>query len=336
MPKAVILNDTSGRGHHGCDRVMRVLKDALTARGIDIAAASPVTHDWAQDQAFLAALRQADVVVINGEGTIHHGRATGKALLDIVDHPDRGDTPVALINALYQENPPAWGPQLAKFAVLTGRDAESTAQMTAHSGSDAVHVPDLSLTEGYEARSQRRAGLLVGDSVLAEARTALARLAIRLGAGYLPVNRLRAERVPWRIFGPPARWAVFNVYTHMLAWRQPKVLIFGDEADYLAALAGCSLHVTGRFHAVCMCLVTETPFVTMTSNSWKIEKLIEEAGVDPARLMTARALAEAPPERFHWPYSDQELASIRAFLADARAGSAAVFDRIAGLAGAAG
>jgi len=102
---AIILNDTSTRYHHGCTRVMRLLLAGLERQGLNIIARSPARHDWAQDSVFLRALENADVVVINGEGTLHHGRPAGAALLAVVDHP-ACHAPVALINALWEENPP--------------------------------------------------------------------------------------------------------------------------------------------------------------------------------------------------------------------------------------
>ena len=62
-PKAVLMNDTSTRYHHGCARVMRLLVDGLERHGLEIIARSPARHDWEKDARFLEAVRQADVIV---------------------------------------------------------------------------------------------------------------------------------------------------------------------------------------------------------------------------------------------------------------------------------
>ena len=333
MPTAVIMNDTSGRGHHGCDRVSRVLKDQLTARGLTIGAIHRVTQDWTQDADFLAGLHAADVVVINGEGTIHHGRESGEALLRIVDHPDRGDTPVALVNALYQDNPDGWRSYLQKFALLSARDKISAAAMSTQADREVAYVPDLSMAEPVPASTRPRKGVLVGDSVLADARHALGKLALAPHvAGYLPVNRMRAERVPWPAFGYPARWAVYRVYTRTKSLRLPRILLAHTEAAYLDHLSSCALHVTGRFHAMAMCLVTRTPFLVLSSNSWKIEALLDEVGLDPARLIPVDQVADQGPQDLDRPFSTDEAQRIETFLADVQAGASAMFDRIAGMA----
>ena len=41
--------------------------------------------------------------------------------------------------------------------------------------------------------------------------------------------------------------------------------------------------VTGRFHTACMALLTKTPFLALNSNSWKIEALLKDVGLNLKR-----------------------------------------------------
>ena len=88
MKTAVVLNDTSQRHHHGCSRVMRNLTQGVAGQGIAVIGTSLAHGDWRRDAAFLAALARADVLVINGEGTIHDGAPAARRLLDILDAPN--------------------------------------------------------------------------------------------------------------------------------------------------------------------------------------------------------------------------------------------------------
>src|SRR3546814_15358610 len=81
---------------------MRRIEENLRCRGISITAVSPVRHDWEGDASFLKAMAACDIIVINGEGTLHHGAPHGEILLKVVDHPVRTTKPVVLINALYR------------------------------------------------------------------------------------------------------------------------------------------------------------------------------------------------------------------------------------------
>ena len=44
---AVLMNDTRGHAHFGCQRVMRVIESNLESRGIKVTARSLVRNDWA-------------------------------------------------------------------------------------------------------------------------------------------------------------------------------------------------------------------------------------------------------------------------------------------------
>jgi polysaccharide pyruvyl transferase WcaK-like protein len=164
--RAVVMNDTAARSHHGCARVMRLLCSGLEAEGLTITARALAHADWAKDASFVAALDDADVVVINGEGTLHHGRPAAETLLRIVDHPSLGTTPIVLCNALYEANPPEWGARyLTRFALLAARDSESATRMHKDSGAPARWLPDLSLSAPANVAAGPRQGVIVGDSV---------------------------------------------------------------------------------------------------------------------------------------------------------------------------
>ena len=67
---------------------MRNLTQGLAGQGIAVIGTSLAHGDWRRDAAFLAALARADVLVINGEGTIHDGAPAARRLLDILDAPN--------------------------------------------------------------------------------------------------------------------------------------------------------------------------------------------------------------------------------------------------------
>ena len=125
--KAALMNDTGGGAHFGCDRVMRVITSNLTIRGVSISGRSRVGKKWWEDEPFLNAAGSANIIVINGEGTCHHGRPKAEHLLRVVDHAVAANKPVVLINAIYQENPPEWRRYLDKFALIAPRDSWSAA-----------------------------------------------------------------------------------------------------------------------------------------------------------------------------------------------------------------
>ncbi|WP_099273870.1 polysaccharide pyruvyl transferase family protein [Limimaricola cinnabarinus] len=322
--RAVILNDTSTRYHHGCARVMRLLAEGLERHGLSVTARSPARHDWAADEGFLDAMRAAQVIVVNGEGTLHHGRPAGARLLEVAGHPARGATPLALVNALWQDNPESWSAPLSRFDLIAARDSESARAMAGAAGRDARWLPDLSLSAPAHVAPLPRHGVIVGDSVKPGPRRVLGRAATRLDAATLvPTKTLNGG--PWRF--APARAALAAAWYGGLGL--PALEMPATEAAYLDRIARARLHLTGRFHAVCLSMLTETPFLALGSNASKIERLLADAGLGPSRLLPPEALAEPPGEA---PFTEDEVQAIRRFREMAQDRAEALFADIAALA----
>lgn len=332
MAGAVLMNDTSGRGHFGCDRVMANLTAGLEREGLTILGRSPVRDDWEKNRPFLAALARADIVVINGEGTLHHGRPAGARLLRVAGHPLCRGKPVVLVNTIWEANPPDWIAPLRDFALVAARDSASAARLRA-SGIAARWLPDLSLAGGFaEGPAQPRRGIVVGDSVRHDARRALARLAQGLERGPEAV-RVVPTRTPRARLAQAAllRGALYRLYFGVLSRRIPRFDLARDGEAYLAILRGAALHVTGRFHGACLSLLTRTPVLCLASNTSKIETLLADAGLDRDRLIGAGPLDPGQALR---PYTPAEAAALESYVAQAVRESRALFAEIAALAGA--
>jgi hypothetical protein len=327
-PRAVLLNDTSARFHHGCSRVMRLLVRGLEDVGIEIAARSPARADWAKDEAFLAAIRSAQVVVINGEGTLHDGAPLGARLLSVLDHPDARGKPVALVNALWERNPPEWDRWLRELALASARDSGSAEAMAGVRGGSRW-VPDLSLSAVGEIVSVARHGIVVGDSVRFETRQRLARSAQRLGATYVPTKTLRHPAWEW----PTARRLLWRAYNGVWTGRVPRFGMPDDEMAYLTRLGRAEAHVTGRFHAVCLSFLTGTPVLAVASRTSKIERLLRDAGLGDGRLLSPEALESLTLIEARRPWEPEEREAIAEFLLRAREGAQALFAEIRALCG---
>lgn len=331
---AVVLNDTSTSGHLGCCRVMRVLRQKLFRQDIRVCATSPVRHDWERDRRFLDALGRADLVVINGEGTLHDGRARGARLLRVVDHPARRQTPVILINALYQDNPLTWRRWLSRMALIVARDSRSACELSAVLDRRVDYLPDLTLCDGFVESARQRRGLLMGDSVKPKRRRALAR-ALR---GRAEAAHLSIKYPPWlkrlpRGLAPVGAWLAYNLCNGVLALRQPPIVWPDSEADFLERLAGASAHVTGRFHGIALSLVTRTPFLALRSNSWKVESLLSDAGLSPDRLVRPSELPQQLAHGLIPGFTATEKRALEGFVDHATRQSDLLFRRIRALPG---
>lgn len=335
MVKAVILNDTRGDNHFGCFRVMRIIEENLVRRGTTVIGRSLVRNDWERDRGFLEKLSEADLVVINGEGTLHHGHRQGERLLRIAEHPARGRKPIALINAIYQENPESWKTYLDWIDLISTRDSRSAAEISRLTGRDCGFVPDLSLAEGALASPGiARTRLLIGDSVETRTRLALRALTeIDANAKYLPILKGLKPSKPHH---PTPFRQLREVYIWLNArysqWRHGNIEFNGDETGFIRSLLSARLHVTGRFHAVCFCLFTGTPFLAVESNSWKMGALLEDFGLGTGRIVPVEQIRARLNSGEDFAFTEEEEATIAAGLGRCKQGAADLFDRIAALA----
>jgi hypothetical protein len=333
---AVLMNDTRGHAHFGCQRVMRVIEQNLESRGIKVIARSLVRNDWPADKAFLEAASAADIIVVNGEGTLHHGSRHGDLLLQIADHPVRAGKPIALINAIYQENPEHWRRYLDGIDLISPRDSWSASALREATGREIEHIPDLSLAEGFHpaADTSGRTTLTIGESVVKNTSRALIAVAREnKSARFLPiVGTLKSSKPQYPLPARMLREAYVRLHTAFFKLRHRDTMFSKNESAYVDALLHSYLHVSGRFHAVCFALTTKTPFLAFTSNAWKVEALMEDMGIAKWRIVKPAALEELIREPQKLAFSDEEQKHIRAALEHGVAGTAKMFDRVAQLA----
>lgn len=339
-PALTVLNDTdAGGSHFGCHRVMNNIRALCKRHGLELATTVPSATPLSSP-AMRRAIKDADIVLVNGEGTLHHGRRRASWLIDAIQYAKSRGKPVALINALYQDNPDAWNLIVRQADVIQARDSRSAAALSAATGRAVESAGDLALYDTLKRFApDPREGIVFGDSVHIKTTRRLfsvARHVARLApARVIPVTRYR--RGYGRGYGRGCRLpfdfqTLYAYYCHRKAPKYASMVTFSASPQaYMESLERCSLSVTGRFHAVCFALLTRTPFVALSSNSWKMESLIDDAGVDPARLVAPHALSRETILDRDWAYSERELAAIDRYLATTRASLDRLFCSLHGL-----
>jgi hypothetical protein len=144
---------------------------------------------------------------------------------------------------------------------------------------------------------------------------------------WLPITDARP---PWRkpgdVFGRLAGtvWAGVRNRLEPALW--PRVRRCAHPDDYVAALGRLRLHATGRFHAAALAIRCGVPFLSVNSNSHKIEALVEDFGLDPARVQPLSDIAAAAAGM---PWSSVERERINDGLRRAAAACARDFDAVA-------
>lgn len=344
MLKAILFNDTSHNRHHGCQIVVKQIYAHAAAAGIQIVKACPMRHDWRRDTRLQADIGNVDLCLINGEGTLHDDARAAQMLVELAPFcRDRGVS-CFLINSVWQNNQ-----KLVESArAFTGvylRDYMSQRELAAVGiASQVVH--DLTLSMQPPRSMQARKGFLVNGSFYEEktqeAWTALRQAAapaptylsiwampqLQVGKGFPSYvwKSLRSRFKAWR--GLLA--AHFATFGETITRQQIKLLRwkYGEAfaPGFLARLSASEGIVTGRFHCVTLCLLTETPFFAIGSNTHKIEALLEACQLR-GRVYSGYAAALADRQRI--AFSEEELLAVRKFVRDSRSQAEQMFADIA-------
>jgi hypothetical protein len=232
-----LANDTSTAPHAGCKAVMRSLRAALA--GVpDLVVTG--THFVGTTEVDDAAFAEADAVMINGEGTIHHSGHRALFLMAMIEEAKRQGKRVLLVNALFQQYE---GPEnlLAGLALLAVREPRSAAFARRFGGQPQVLLDSAAdpafLATGVARRLKD--GLVIGG-------------AHKDGLLQRPFAALQGDRLR---------------------------MGDGSFEDIVASLRNAEIYLTGQHHGVYAAALAGCPFVATPSNSHKIESFIEWSGL---------------------------------------------------------
>ncbi|MDB5988576.1 MAG: hypothetical protein JWR16_3629 [Nevskia sp.] len=305
MRKLLIFNDTSRYQHYGCDLVMESVFRNLRNRK-----QAPLSVHWvgtAVETRFDKIIRRhpdAAAIIVNGEGVIHHDRKHAKGLASLARRAGANGLPAYLINAALFDNSAALYRDLAHYQAVYVRDGASLREARVH-GIDAQLVPDLSFDSiaAFALPDRTRAGTLVTDSVHPALSAELAALARQTQSGWMPMRRRIAMPASWM------RW-------------------FGAQR-FVRRVAACEQVLTGRFHAVTTCIATRTPFLAMSSNTPKIEALLDDVFGQDERVVPSLAALRERLQQGATTFREVEMQAIAAYLTRGTASTRQMFDHVA-------
>ncbi len=341
--KVLVLNDTRSENHHGCSRVMNAIDFNLKQRGIRDVEYVPIGVNWEQSESVKRKMIFADLLIINGEGTIHHNAPYGLSLLRAGSFARKYGVKTALINCTFQANDPACHKDLAAFDLISVRESLSLAEVEA-AGVSARIVPDLSFAAGRNISAKRSDQVYVTDSVKKEVSLFLEQLMLKRGFVYSDITTGVAAPVAPKITRMMSIWrnnTLAELITKVIiALRRRQQVAVPDSApksvqtythfDFSDQISNANLLVCGRFHTMCYCMNNQTPFVAIDSNSHKMLGTLKDAGLDAQkRLLSLEVLSELNAATYQ--YSDAEKAALVQYTQRAHFETQRLFDDLRGL-----
>ena len=279
--RVAVINDTSRTKHAGCISVMQTIEEQINKTGSVLNYVWPTGYDWQRHIAKFNALCEAvDVIIVNGEGTIHHtsSRSYASSICAVAPYIKQTfNKPVYLINATLRCLDVNAIDNLKSFDGVYIRDEESEQILRKHQIACNL-VPDLALfsemVQQYRNSSHiKNKNILVTDSVLPDVSQHLKIIAKQVNSNFLMMERHEVKTV-WAkklrslrcLLLPPSLAPLAKTQSHS-----------NTLSDFLENIVSTNFILTGRFHSVIFAVALKTPFLAIESNTNKIKVTLKQA-----------------------------------------------------------
>lgn len=279
----VVLNDTRGDLHFGCDLVMDTISKNLRARGVQTSFISNTLNK--DDTIEFIQKESPDLVLVNGEGTFHHSQPRAIELVSVLTYLLESMIPYAIINATIQDNNDHIMRVIKNACFLSVREQRSQ-QYLLKLGIEGMLCPDLSfgsMTDVKAVNPGRNQTVLYSDSVVTEVGEALMEESNK-GTGFISLHHYPFDKykfLSYRIFCQVRGFAEKLKYTLGFPNRKRFVAdLCASREELFSKILASGGVVTGRFHLVCICIGLKIPFLAVESNTYKISGMLADLGLD--------------------------------------------------------
>lgn len=229
-----LLNDTS-RGYSGSYAAMQSIVAEIESGGNKIIG----RHICGSRVIDGSLLDKSDLVLVNGEGTVHHQAPAANFLMDCLRSAQKAKKRTFLINTVLHQKVPYYPDVFQNLTFLSVRESLSAEQARANGGRPIVLADSC---VGY-LRLNKRKLVEINDIAVGS---------VRSDSGYFGIlNHLKYPRV----YVPHHSVAVFETL--------------------IGILRSCKLYITGQHHGIYGAALAEIPFLPIPSNSHKIEGILK-------------------------------------------------------------
>ena len=289
LKKAVIINDTTNEFHHGCEIVVFNIKRLLKINGIEVIDSSLAGFNWKNNIDFLNSMKSADLIIVNGEGTLQHAQDRAKQIVIVGEYAKEIlKKPVVLINSTYQENGDEIARYLKYFDLIYVRESLSQIDLIKH-GINSIVVPDMTFYSKYDLSKKKQTNFLgYTDSVISKTSEVLYEQCLSNNGIFLPaLTSIKLNSFNHITLLKFVKFHMMRSFRFIL-WKL-KIKISYDYVrqfyfinsydSYIDKIASLKFIFIGRYHSLCFALKTLTPFIALKSNSHKIEGILSDIGI---------------------------------------------------------
>ena len=205
-----------------------------------------------QDIEIVSTIEESDILILNGEGSMHHNSKTCQKKMSLIEKAQKLEKETYLLNSVWMENTEKYNNILYNIDGIICREIASCRDLMLNHNVSSIVAPDLSFfnldKNTYE-------------------------------------EILDAKKTKFEIGITDFYCKEFNAWTkitggNILVSYKYIDMNAHDWRDFVEYISKFKLVITGRFHAICACILARTPFISLKSNSHKIEGLIQTTRSD--------------------------------------------------------
>ncbi len=218
-----------GEEHCGCEAVTEVIQTLISQRGVIVGPKD-----------------EFDALVVNGEGSMHHGRKNFISKMQEIRLAQERGKQTYLINTVWDSNPRGYDDCLANLDGFWVRGAASARDLRDRHGMRVPHFIDLSYFADIDETVpfvDLKQAIMVTDVYSPQ-----------FGFVWMPKSKTKG-------------WVNIDMRKH--SW-----------SSFVASLRTAKLLITGRHHGMYAACRARIPFIPIAGNCHKFEDLLESAGVD--------------------------------------------------------
>ena len=336
-----LLNDTRSGLHHGCEVVVQNLMNEIYKRDSKAEIITLCTGQTISEEKWEVVLQSVDVVLINGEGTLHSASAYGLFLLQLGHQAKLKNKFVALINSTWENNPDSWFDLIKDFDLISLRDQRSFRTLEKYKIAQLHYAPDLTFLSAYqifEKSIYKSEEVIINDSVYAEVADQLFDFAKSRKFNYYPITRKLPTTKGAIGYNQKKinKLRIYNILSKISLglfiprrFYQDLLYAIDNTQDFKQKLTQSDLVITGRYHCLCFCLQMQIPVLIIASNTDKMKNLLEDIGLND-RHIKLEELMQLSTNELHQraQYSNDEFKKLQCFNEQAKKLHSNIFNTI--------
>lgn len=281
--RIAIFNDTSPSMHYGCCAVMSNICSIAQEADLDAKFFFPYNIDWRpHGERLKLILKRFDVILVNGEGSIHNSSENKRAeyLLELPSLAKEIGVPIYLINATIHKMSDDAYLAIKKFNAIFVRESESKKILEKKDIKSTI-IPDFSFFSeplGKPKEISKKNRILFTGSTIKKTHKELALLSHRSHSDFKDILFYRNRKI-FKLLEKISKKVIYFPEREYVKYNN-------KHYDWIERIQNYQGVVTGRFHAVTLCLVARTPFIAVESNTPKISRVLYDIFGNNDRVWT--------------------------------------------------